>query len=199
MNPVPQRRRPLLAAAIEVFAERGYAGTSVDHLSAAMKLDPAAFRQRFTTREGCFLAAYDRIVAAAQARLVASLHGEAPWAARVATGLHWLLELMTPTQPPPASSSSSPNSPAKRRFSATRRRSSVCPPFMREGRRCPTAPEHLPPILDSVLPTGVVFGLRCQLVRGEPVRDLSTELLRFLLLPYLGEAETAACLVRSSR
>lgn len=87
------KRLPLSAAAA-VFAERGYTGASVDQLSAAMTLDPATFRPRFKTKEGCFLRVYDRILAVAREHLAASLRAEQPWPARLAAALHCLLELV---------------------------------------------------------------------------------------------------------
>jgi AcrR family transcriptional regulator len=87
MRPIPQHRRPLLATATEAFAVRGYAGVSVDCLLEATGLDPAAFRRRFTDGEGCFLAAYDRIVAVAQAHLTVSLSSDRSWPSRVAAAV----------------------------------------------------------------------------------------------------------------
>jgi AcrR family transcriptional regulator len=187
-----RQRRPLLSAAVEVFAERGYPATSVDHLLEAMALGRTAFRHRFVSKERCFLAAYDHIVAVAHGRLAATMAGARPWPQRVAAGLWTVLEL---TDANPASArlvlveSQFAGDAALDRYTAT---VDSLTPLMREGRQLPSASEQLPPLIDSVLPAGVAFSLRCQLLRRGPVRDLYNELLRFLLLPYLGEAQTAA-------
>jgi AcrR family transcriptional regulator len=187
-----------LAAAVGLFAERGYAGVSDEHLCQAMALDSATFQRRYTDKQGCFLAACDHLLAVTHASVVRALPARAPWGARLVAGLHCLFELIDAN--PAAARLVLLESPfageaALQRYTATLE---SLAPFMREGRQCPTAPEQLPPIADSVLPAGVAFTLRCQLLRGEPARDLYPEMLRFLLLPYLGQAETEACLAQSS-
>jgi AcrR family transcriptional regulator len=197
MSPPPQRCRPILTAAVEVFAERGYEGATVDHLLAATALDYAAFERRFTDKQGCFLAAYDRIVAVAHTSVAGGLSEEASWAARLAAGLWAVLELADAN---PAAArlvlveSQLAGQLALERFAATLE---AIASFMGEGRQCPTAPAQLPPIIHSVLPAGVAFSLRLQILGGGSARDLYAELLRFLLLPYLGEAETTARLALS--
>lgn len=199
MTPPPRPGRPLLSAAVALFAERGYAASSEEDLCEALALDPVAFRRRFASKQGSFLLAYDRVLAVAHATLAGVLPNDASWAARLATGLHCLFELLDAN---PAAArlvlvqSQLAGQSGIDRYTATLE---SLAPFMREGRECSTAPEHLPPIIDSVLPAGVAFSLRLQLLRGEPARDLYPEMLRFLLLPYLGETETAAHLALSPR
>jgi AcrR family transcriptional regulator len=198
MSSTPRPGRPLLTAVVVAFAERGYAATSEEDLCEAMALDPADFRRRFADAEGCFLAAYDSLTAAAHVSLAAALPAEGPWATRLAAGFHHLLELLDAN---PAAArlvlieSQFAGEAALKRHAATLERLAH---FMREGRESSSAAEQLPPIADAVLPGGVAFSLRCQLLRGECALDLYPELLRFLLLPYLGETETKARLTRSS-
>jgi AcrR family transcriptional regulator len=188
---------PHFAAAVEVFAERGYLGTSVNDLGQAMALDAAAFRGRFTDKQGCFLAAYDSVIVVANAGLSDAFVAEAPWAARLADVLRHLLELIdanTAAARLVLIESQFAGEAALRRYMATLKNVAV---FMRGGRRYATAVEHPPPILDSVLPAGVALDLRHRLLRGEQVAPFYRELLALLLLPYLGEAASAACLADS--
>jgi AcrR family transcriptional regulator len=194
MSPPTRPGRPLLTAAITAFAERGYADTSERHLCEAMSLDPAAFQRRFIDKEGCFLVAYDSVTGVAHASLAAALPAEVPWARRLATGLHRLFELLDAN---PAAArlvlieSQFAGETALVRYAATL---TALAQFMREGREGASALAQLPPLIDSVLPGGVAFSLRCQLLRSAPVRDLYPEMLRLLLLPYLGEPATANAL-----
>ena len=195
-RPDPTRDR-ILTAAIELFAVQGYAATTEDKLLAAAELGPTAFRVHFADTEQCFLAAYDLATATARHRLLASVPRHLSWPERLAAGLRTLLELIDANA---AASrlvlvqSQCAGEAALERYTATLESFA---PFMREGRECSTAPEHLPPIVDTMLPGGVAFSLRRQLLRGEAVGTLYPDLLRFLLLPYRGEAETAACLADS--
>jgi AcrR family transcriptional regulator len=187
-------RRPILAAAVEVFARCGYSATSVDHLLEATALDSASFQHRFGSPGRCFLQAYDRIVAVAHGQLAASVPRDAPWPDRAAAGFLCLLELIEAN---PALArlvlieGANAGPAALDRQQATL---DALTPFLAEGRTCSKHPDSIPPAVDSVLPGGVASALRGQLRRRQPVLDLYPELLRFLLLPYLGELETSAYL-----
>jgi AcrR family transcriptional regulator len=86
------QRERVLTAAVEVFAKRGYQGTTVDHIVSAAKIGVGSFYSLFSGKEDCFLAAYDRIVAAGRDRIAAALPRDGSWAIRLATGLRALLE-----------------------------------------------------------------------------------------------------------
>ncbi len=49
-----QRRRRLLHAALELFAERGYEETAVGAIVARARMSKSAFYEHFTTKEHCF-------------------------------------------------------------------------------------------------------------------------------------------------
>jgi AcrR family transcriptional regulator len=194
-----QHRRPTLAAAVEVFARRGYAETTLDDLLPATGLDADSFNARFAGEEGCFLAAYRRIVAVAQGQLAAAVPRDDPWPDRAAAGLLCLFELIE-ANPAPARFAllESPwaGPAALDRHLATL---DSLTPFIVEGRACCEHPDQLPAVVDSVLPGGIASAVRGQLQRRQPVLDLYPELLRFLLLPYLGELETSAYLAAVER
>lgn len=101
-NPVGRERLPreivaeyqrdrILDAATEVFAERGYQGSTVDHIVTAAHVGVGSFYERFDNKCACFIAAYDRVAAAARERIVAALPAEAPWGERLVAGLEALL------------------------------------------------------------------------------------------------------------
>ncbi len=192
MNPSPRPFRPILSAAAATFAQHGYAATSEEHLWEVTNLDSAAFRRRFADKEGCFLAAYDSLVATAHARLAAVLPVEAPWPVRLTAALQCLFELIDAN---PAAArlvfveSQVAGEAALKRYAATLNGVAL---FMRQGRERATAAEDPPPVLDAVLAGGVASSLYCRILRRAPVRDLYPEMLHLLLLPYLGETETAA-------
>lgn len=195
LRPDPNRAR-ILAAATDLFAVQGYAASTEEKLLTACELSPADFRAHFAHPEECFLAAYDHATASARRRLLASIPRRAPWPERLAAGFRTLLELIDANAAAArlviVESHFAGEAALERHMTTLHGLAS----FMREGRHC-AAPAELPPIIDAVLPGGVAFSIRCQLLRGAPVLDLYPELLRFLLLPYLGETEAAACLARS--
>jgi hypothetical protein len=188
-------RRGALLAYVEVFTVCGYKRTEVADLVAAYPtIDDLAFCSYFADKETCFLRAYDLLVAEAIDRIAIPTSAHGPWPARLAAGLHRLLELIDAN---PAAArlvlveSQFAGEAALRRYMATLKNLAA---FMCGGRRCVATTEHPPPILDSVLPAGVASALRLQLLRGEPAASLYAELLALLLQPYLGETETASAL-----
>lgn len=83
-----ERREKLLDAALEMFGTVGYAGTTIEMLCAATRLNPRYFYEEFQAREALLLAVYDRHVDRVLAEVGAAL-ASAPAAprARLETGL----------------------------------------------------------------------------------------------------------------
>lgn len=71
-------RAAALDAALRLFWERGYEGTSFDELTAAMGLSPSSFYNSFGSKERLFLEAADTYQARASARIDAALGGDLP-------------------------------------------------------------------------------------------------------------------------
>src|SRR3954468_9595901 len=71
------QRERVLGAAVEVFAKRGYPGTTVDHIVSAAKIGVGNFYNLFGGKEECFLQAYDRTVEWARAEMEAAVPAEA--------------------------------------------------------------------------------------------------------------------------
>jgi AcrR family transcriptional regulator len=201
MRPTPSPQRPsavdparsrLLSAAIDVFAERGYHRTELDHILDAARLNSHDFDAYFAGKEDCFLHAYDGVVGEATEKIVAAASTERCWPDRLAAGLGTLFELFD--EQPSAARLVFVEAPvageaAHARFLATVKRSGA---FMREGRTYAGPEWVVPPVVDTALPAGIAYMLRFHLTR-EPVESLArlyTEGLRLLLGPYLGEPAT---------
>ena len=182
-----------------MFAERGYTGTSVESLIDRAGVDRTTFEAHFNDTEDCFLQAYDRIVAEAAARIVGSLPVAAPWPQRLAAGLSTLFELIDDDR----DAARLVLVEAQRAFPTAL---SCHVPlidriarFMGEARTLPGI-DPPPPLSDTVLPNGIAFmlGSRLRERPRDPVAELLPEALRLLLLPYLGEPETADAIAAAS-
>ena len=68
-----ERREKLLDAGLEVFGTVGYAGTTIEMLCAATRLNPRYFYEQFQTREALLLAVYNRHVDRVLAEVAAAL------------------------------------------------------------------------------------------------------------------------------
>jgi AcrR family transcriptional regulator len=182
----------ILRAATVAFAERGYVTSSVEQLLDCLQLDLPTFESHFNDTEDCFLQAYDRIVAEAAARTVASLPSEAAWPKRLAVGLSTLLELVDADRPAARlvlveAQDAFPTALARHTPMLDR-----LALFMRQGRDLSSADSQIPGLIDSALPAGVASMLTARLRERprDPVADLFPDALRYLLLPYLGDPET---------
>lgn len=73
-------RQALVDSAIELFTERGYAGTSLDEVAASARVTKGALYHHFTGKAAVFRAAFDEVedvVVARMAAIVAA--GSSPW------------------------------------------------------------------------------------------------------------------------
>lgn len=88
------QRERALQAAIEVFAKRGYKGTTVDHIVSAATIGVGSFYTLFGGKQECFLAAYRAVVEEGRRRIEEAIPQEGPWADRLRAGLRAFLELV---------------------------------------------------------------------------------------------------------
>jgi len=88
---VTQRER-ILAAAEQLIAEKGCAGTSIEAIVKVAGVSSITFYEHFEDKEACFVAAFDQAVGEMRAELVAAVPAELPWTDRVRAGLAVLLE-----------------------------------------------------------------------------------------------------------
>jgi AcrR family transcriptional regulator len=85
------QRLRILAAMVEVAAERGCATVTVAHIVTRAGVSRRTFYELFASREECFLAAFDDAVARASAVVRTACAGRRAWRERVRAGLLALL------------------------------------------------------------------------------------------------------------
>jgi AcrR family transcriptional regulator len=88
------QRARVIALVTPVFAKRGYQGTTVDDLLAAGKVGVGNFYELFESKEDCFLAALDHVVADGRERVAAAARRGDDWAESAYLGLGALIELV---------------------------------------------------------------------------------------------------------
>lgn len=190
------QRDRILDAAVGVFAKRGYQATTVDNLVAASRIGVGSFYAHFEGKQECFLAAYDRIVASARERIVASLPVEAPLTGRICAALRTLLELIA-AEPLAARlvivEAQTAGSEGLARYQRTF--GELAPELRRLRPESPFADE-LPATLEEATLGGAAWLLHQRLVAGEArnVEQLLPDLVEIVLGPYMGEDAAAALL-----
>lgn len=183
------QRDRLFTATVELVSKRGYRNTSIDHIVKAARVGYVAFYDLYEGKEDCFLAAFDRIVAEATARLAAAVAGEEEWSRRMALGLACLLDLIIaePRRARIALVEVQAAGPvAYARYEAAVDRAT---PLLREGRARSEEAAALSDTLEEAVLGGVIWIIHQRLVRGEltDADALLGETIQIALGPYLGD------------
>ncbi len=184
------QRLKIVAAAVQVFDERGFAQATVADITARARVSRTAFYELFADRDACLAAILDEASARAESELVRACLHALPWADRIRTGLTAILDLMD-------------REPALARVCVVEaprggppvleRRAAMLSRLARaidEGRREHSCALHCSPVTAEGLVGGVFAIVHSRLLRGdvEPFGALAADLTLMLQLPYVGDA-----------
>jgi AcrR family transcriptional regulator len=193
-------RDRILAAATELFAKRGYGGTTIEHIVKRAGVARATFYESFENREDCLLACVDTGFEAAKREIAKAGVGAADWPSGVAAGLAALIAL---TVEEPAAvrtcliECQTGGARAMDRYDAGLQEFA---PLLLPGRDLAVDGEELPQTLEESLIGGVVWMIRKRLLRGEvaSVHELLPTMVEFCLAPYVGDEKAAQLAAASS-
>jgi AcrR family transcriptional regulator len=185
------QRSRLLAAAAGVVDERGYAHTTVAHITERARVSRRTFYDLFDDREDCLLAVFEDAVGLVRGEALAAAGAAGPdWRARVRAGM-WAILSFLDREPVLArvcvvQTLRSGTRPLERREELLAQlarvldegrgesaRGGACPPLTAEG------------LVGAV--STIVYGRLCRGER-EPLTGLFGELMEMIVLPYLGPA-----------
>jgi len=179
-----------MAAAVEVFAEKGYPATTVDDLVAAARTSVGSFYAFFNGKEECLIAVYRQVVDDAKAAMTVAAEPAPTWPEQVCLGLRELLDWV---KAEPASAkialveiqTGGPTALARYEEKMT-----DAAEFLRRGRALLESSRRLPDSLEQTIVNGVAWLLHRRLGAGEEdsVPALFEELGMLILEPYLGES-----------
>jgi AcrR family transcriptional regulator len=185
-----QRERMLLATA-ELVAERGYQKTTIELIAKTARVALSTFYEQFSSKEECFLAAFDETMDAAAEVFDELLDAEQPWVEQVSAGLEIVLEMVV-NEPARARlcivEAQAAGGEALRRYQGMLERIA---PKLREGRVHNPRASRLPDGLEVAIVGGLVWLVHQRLVAGEEneIKGLLPEMLQVTLTPYVGEEE----------
>jgi AcrR family transcriptional regulator len=184
------QRGRMVAAAIQVFAKRGFPQTTIEKLAAAAESSVGTFYSLFDGKEDCFLQCYDLVVTRGRARIEAEVPDAGAWADRLCAVV---LALLREVEAEPLAArvalvevqTAGPR--ALERYEQTL---ASLVPLLRPGRNQLPAGERLPSMLEEASVAGSAWLLHQRLARGEAsgVTELLPEFLSILAGNYLGEA-----------
>jgi AcrR family transcriptional regulator len=163
-----RQRDRILDTATGVFAKRGYQSTTLENIVTAAGIGVGGFYALFAGKEECFLGVYDRILAAARARIAEAVVGAEGWGQEAFLGLRELLLIFAeePLEARIALIEAQSAGPA-----ATARYNAVLDEvteWLRQGREHYPEAAALPPTFEQATVAGFAFFLQQRLLSSEP-------------------------------
>jgi AcrR family transcriptional regulator len=192
---VHNQRERLIAGLAEAIAENGYAGTTIAHITRHAAVSRRTFYEHFSSKDECFVAAYDTVMAQLQERVSAGFESTDDWPHAVRAGIAAMLEFLA-AEPHLARlcmvEALVAGPVVVERYDAAIQ--SFVPYFQsgREG-RSPEVLARLSPTTEEALVGGMVSLISRRIIAGkaEELEELLPDLVEFTLTPYLG-SEAAA-------
>jgi AcrR family transcriptional regulator len=197
------QRERLLAGLAGAVAENGYAGTTIAHITRNAAVSRRTFYEHFSSKDECFIAAYDTVMTELRKRVAEAFDQEEEWPRAVRAGIAAMLEFLT-AEPHLARLSMVEALVAgpvviERYDEAIQ---SLVPYFAagREGLSKDVL-AGLSPTTEEALVGGMVSLISRRIIAGktEELEDLLPDLVEFTLTPYLGSAEAADIAKGSAR
>ena len=189
------QRERLIAGLAEAVAENGYAGTTIAHITRYAAVSRRTFYEHFSSKDECFIAAYDTVMVELRRRVGEAFDQEEEWPQAVRAGIAAMLEFLA-AEPHLARLSMVEALVAGpvviERYDAAIQ--SLVPYFAagREGLSSDIL-AGLSPTTEEALVGGMVslISRRIFADRTEELESLLPDLVEFTLTPYLGSAEAA--------
>jgi AcrR family transcriptional regulator len=189
------QRERLIAGLAEAVAENGYAGTTIAHITRHAAVSRRTFYEHFSSKDECFIAAYDMVMEELNRRVGKAFEQEDDWPEAVRASLAAMLEFLT-SEPHLARLSMVEALVAGpvlvERYDAAIQQ---LVPYFQAGRagRPDTVLEGLSPTTEEALVGGIVslVSRRIFAERTAELESLLPDLTEFALTPYLGGAEAA--------
>jgi AcrR family transcriptional regulator len=194
------QRARMLAAMVEVAAERGASNVTVAHIVGRSGVSRRTFYEIFKDREDCLLAALGDAIEQARGRAIPAYESKPVWQGRVRAALTALLELLD-EQPSLArflvvdSLGAGPRSLELRRRVLTHAIAAVD-----EGREEGKASNKSSPLTAEGVVGGALSVIHARLLEAdhEPLIELVNPLMGMIVLPYLGSETASRELKRTS-
>ncbi|HEY5193363.1 MAG TPA: TetR/AcrR family transcriptional regulator [Solirubrobacteraceae bacterium] len=192
------QRARILAAMLEVSAERGAANVTVAHIVERAGVSRRTFYELYRDREECFLGAFDDAFARASRYVLDVYDPSAKWAERIRLALTGLLSLLDLERD--AGQLLIVGSLGAGRIALEHRQSGIAQmiALVDQGREELKAGAELPPLTAEGIVGGVLSVLHARLIDadGESLLSLTGALMSMIVLPYLGPAAARHQLVR---
>jgi AcrR family transcriptional regulator len=192
---IHNQRERLIAGLAEAIAEEGYSGTTIAHITRHAAVSRRTFYEHFSSKDECFVAAYDTVMEELRERVSVAFDAEDDWPHAVKAGIGAMLDFLA-AEPHLARlcmvEALVAGPVVVERYDAAIQ--SFVPYFHtgREGRP-PEVLARLSPTTEEALVGGMVSLISRRIIAGkaEELAELLPDLVEFTLTPYLGSEEAA--------
>lgn len=189
------QRERLIAGLAEAVAENGYSGTTIAHITSHAAVSRRTFYEHFSSKDECFVAAYDTVMSELRERVAEGFEGADDWPHAVRSGIAAMLGFLA-AEPNLARlcmvEALVAGPVVVERYDAAIQ--SFVPYFQggREGRP-PEVLARLSPTTEEALVGGMMSLISRRIIAGktEQLEELLPDLVEFTLTPYLGSEEAA--------
>lgn len=185
---VDHQRRRLLAGVAGALSEHGYAGMNVEHVVERAGVSRVTFYENFENKRDCVLVAHEEAFSRLTGELFRACAGESEWSAKVTAAVGVAIEFATRTPAEArllALEALAPEPDLAARVLASH---DYLAGLLRSGReQCPGA-ASLPDLTERALIGAAtsVIGARLMSGEGDGLPALEPQLVRFILMPYVG-------------
>jgi AcrR family transcriptional regulator len=184
------QRLRIVGAMLRVLPRYGYPGTTIGHLTREAGVSRAAFYEQFNGKEECFLETYDLASEWLWERVGSAIAQGAEWPVRVSGGVSVALGLLGAN---PDAAHLLVIEPVRVGASARKRQRGCLARFAEVLSAGRPDDVQLPTELEELLLGGALALIARYIETGrtEHLPDATAELVQYLLIPYLGSAETS--------
>ena len=190
---VRNQRERLIAGLAEAVSEGGYVGTTIADITRHAAVSRRTFYEHFESKDDCFVAAYDTVIAELHERVAAGYDSEEEWPKAVRAAIAAMLTFLA-TEPNLARlaivEATVAGPVVVERYDAAVQ---TFVPYLRAGRegRSPAVLERLSDSTEEALVGGMVslISRRVAAARTDELEGLLPDLVEFTLTPYAGGEE----------
>jgi len=189
------QRERLIAGLAEAIAENGYAGTTIAHITRHAAVSRRTFYEHFSSKDECFVAAYDTVMAQLRERVGQAFEEEDDWPHAVKAGIGAMLRFLAvePNLARLCMVEALVAGPVVVERYDSAIQSFV--PYFQTGRkgRSPEVLARLSPTTEEALVGGMMSLISRRIIAGKTaeLESLLPDLVEFTLTPYLGSEEAA--------
>jgi AcrR family transcriptional regulator len=189
------QRERLIAGIAEAIAENGYSGTTIAHITRHAAVSRRTFYEHFASKDECFVAAYDTVMAELRERVSDAFEEADDWPHAIKAGIGAMLHFLA-AEPHLARlcmvEALVAGPVVVERYDAAIQ---GFVPYFQSGRegRSPEVLERLSAATEEALVGGMVSLISRRIIAGktEELEELLPDLVEFTLTPYLGSEEAA--------